>query len=646
MLGALVVIVYGIAVGTVLRRLLGDQPGRLRAFLVAIASLALLSESAVPVLTAVGLTPSASSGAGTLLVSSLVLGLLFVGSLVVALGVLVVWELVVPTGRLPGPLEAAVGVRDGARRALRYLELSWVVASSGLWRRLRLGPSDPAFSAAVVRTLERSGPTFVKVGQILSTRVQNLPPALTAALARLQSAAEPAPSVDVEALLRDEWGEAPSTRLASFDPVPFAAASIAQVHAATLHDGTRVVVKVQRPGAAPRVRVDADILVRFATDAERRWNWARGMGLRAIATGLRGSLLEELDYRIEARNTQALARALADRPLIATPRIVPELSGERVLVMTRLDGGPVATAADALPTADRERLARELAGAVLTGVLVQGVFHADLHPGNVLVLDDGRIGLLDFGAIGVIDAETRALLGTLLLAVLQDDTVGAVTALEMAFEVGADTDRAAMRRELGRLVTLSRYSPDPVGTLVGELFAFLTRFGIVVPGDVAGAFRTVVALLGVLRALAPELDQDSFVRGALPDLVTRAVDPARLAERVVTRSSLALALADRVPGRLERVSAQLADGSFAVRTRTFADQRDRDFVRAVVDDVASAVFATILFVGAVWLGTTPGGPELATGLALYPLLGAMAAIGAFALAFRLVIRLFRYRRDR
>lgn len=338
--------------------------------------------------------------------------LAFLWIFVLSVAALVVLELILPSGSVPGPVEALRGARQGLRRIRRYLYLAWILFSSGLGRALRRGPESREFGEALVTMLNRSGVTFVKLGQILSTRAELLPGPLLEALAALQTTAEPAKPDAIQRLLREEWGKPAEQVFAEFDAVPFAAASVAQVHHARLPDGTAVVVKVQRPGAREQVAVDCDILVRFARTAESRFGWARSMGITALSQGLAKSLHEELDYRREAQNTLAVAGALAAHPVMVTPRIVTELSGERVLVMSRLSGGSAAGAAGRLEPEAHEALAHELFLATIEAILVHGVFHADLHPGNIMLLDDDRLGLLDFGAIGVIDAETRQLLAT------------------------------------------------------------------------------------------------------------------------------------------------------------------------------------------------------------------------------------------
>lgn len=572
--------------------------------------------------------------------------LVFLWVFVLSVAALVVLELILPSGTVPGPVEALQSTRLGVRRIRRYLYLAWILSSSGLARALRRGPESREFGQALVKMLNRSGVTFIKLGQILSTRAELLPASLVEALAALQTTATPAQPAEIQQVLQEEWGKDVTGVLAEFDPTPFAAASVAQVHRARLDDGTEVVVKVQRPGAHEQVQVDCDILLRFARTAERRFAWARAMGITALSRGLAQSLNEELDYRREAQNTLAVAGALASHPVMVTPRIMPELSGERVIVMSRLHGEVAAGAAARLDPDTRRTLAQELLTATIEAIVVHGVFHADLHPGNIMLLEDDRLGLLDFGAIGVIDAETRQLLATLLLALINDDNVAATTALTAAFEVDDQIDRAQLQRDLGRAITLLVQTREATSTVFGGFFAVLRDYGITVPGDVAGAFRTLASLDGTLRSLDPGYGLFQGAQQALPEIVATLADPERLSKLTEAATLTTAVISRRVPARIEHISDQLSRGEFTVRTRSFSDSADQTWLRRMLDDVISAVFAAVAIALAAIFLLTPDGPAVTPVLTAWHLAAAVLGFLGLVLALRLVVRLFtRERRD-
>ncbi|MGO1591642.1 ABC1 kinase family protein [Ancrocorticia sp.] len=636
---ALTTLLLAAIFSVVVRRLL-PPVGWIRALSVSTIVIVLLIPVSVWAGTGLGIfSPEGTlqTGVGTALVTG---ALLVLWMFAMALLSLVVLELIVPSGRFGGPIEGARESRLGFRRLRRYLQLVWIVLRSGLARALRYGPESSEFVDALIRTINQAGVSFVKFGQLMATRSDLLPEPLITALSSLQSSATPSPSSDIRERLREEWGEEPESVLGSFEIDPFAAASVAQVHNGTLHDGREVVIKVQRPAAAEQVRVDCDILLRFASTAQKRFEWARKLGLSSLVEGLVGSLTEELDYHIEARNTRAVASALSVYPNIATPEIVPELSTQRVLVMSRLNGSPVPAASAHMTPDNRDRLAKVLFEATAESILVHGVFHADLHPGNIMLLDDGRIGLLDFGAIGVIDSETRQLLAALLLAIFTDDNVNAVASINMAFSVDPDVDRGALQRDLGKVLTLLTKSQQADSSVFNRVFAVLRTYGIAVPGDVAGALRTLTSLDPTLRALRSDYGLFQAAQDALPAIAVKLSAPDRLA-KIATTSALTSAIAARrLPARTERLLTQLERGELTVRARSFGAPSDRAWLGSLVDDVLSGVFACIAIVMALVFLLVPGGAPVTSVLTLHHLMaGALGFIG-LTLALRLTIRLF------
>ncbi|MDY3678681.1 MAG: AarF/ABC1/UbiB kinase family protein [Actinomyces urogenitalis] len=460
----------------------------------------------------------------------------------------------------------------------------------------------------------------------------------------LQSSAAPVPASQVRELLTQEWGASPDEVLHHLEQEPFAAASVAQVHRAVLLDGRDVVVKVQRPGAREQVKVDCDILLRFAAVAEQRFAWARQMGLADLARGLVGSLLEELDYRKEARHTEALAQALSGSADIVVPQVVAELSTGRVLVQSRLQGGSVAEGAERLGAEERGRLARELMTTTARSILVEGVFHADLHPGNIMLLDDGRLGLLDFGAIGVIDAETRQLLAALVSAVVADDNVTATAALLMAFPASGavEVDRGRLQRELGRVMTFLAHTGQVDPATVSDLYGMLRDNGITVPGDVAGAVRTLTSLDGTLRALDPELGLMQAAREVVPALVADLASPRRNAQIAAHTALTAALVARRLPERVERVTDQLSRGELTVRTRPSAS--DRGWMRGVVDDVVTGALACVCLAMGLVFVLVPGGVRLTAVLTSHHLVAAGLVCVGVGLGMRFVVRVLGRRR--
>jgi ubiquinone biosynthesis protein len=577
-------------------------------------------------------------------------------SVVVAMVVLVVVEALVPSGSLPGPVALVRATPRGLRRARRYLRIALVLARHGLAayvftrQRPRMSGADGRrrLARSLAAALDDAGVTFVKLGQILATRADVLPVEFVEELGRLQTAAAPVPWAQVRAVLAAELGRDPDEVFARVEPEPLAAASIAQVHAATTVDGRAVVVKVQRPRIGQVVAGDLDILDRLARRLQSRTRWGRSLGVTALADGFAAALREELDFRVEARNIAAVAAAAAARtpPPVRVPAVEADLVTRRVLVMERLSGVPVDTAPAA---ADRPALARELLEFLLGQVLVDGVFHADPHPGNLLLLDPApaggpRIGLLDLGSVGRIDAVLRASLARLLLAVDRADPVAAVTALLEVADAPEGLDERALQRDMGRF--LARHlgpGTSLSAALVGELFALLGRHRIAAPPELAAVLRAIGTLEGTLTALDPGFDVVAGARAFAGRQVTDQLSAQNL-RRTATDELLALLpLVRGVPQRIDRVVSALEAGQLTVRVAAppgpFGGQ-------GLVAGLAAAIAATTGLMAAVLLAAG-GGPRISDTMTLHQLFGYLLLVVSAILGLRVLGLVYRSRgRDR
>ncbi|MEV4255950.1 AarF/UbiB family protein, partial [Spirillospora sp. NPDC049652] len=465
-------------------------------------------------------------------------------ALLVAMLVLVVWEAFVPTGSVPSPLLWVRSLRARAARTRRYWQITRIFVRAGLgpYLRGRARPDDESRSRplarSLVKALDRGGVTFVKLGQVLSTRRDVLPEEFVTELGRLRDRAAPVPWEDIERVLRDELGAPVEEVFAEFDREPLAAASVAQVHAARLRTGEDVVVKVQRPGVRTVVERDLDIVRRLARTLHARADWGHSLGLVALADGFSTALREELDFRIETRNMAAVSsahasswghhyssshipadtsrRAPQDDPSrtrqdgsVRIPRPYEDLCTARVLVMERLAGVPLTQAGPLLAARglDRAALARDLLDEMLRQIMLDGVFHADPHPGNLLLLDDGRLGMIDFGSVGRLDGELRASLGRILMAVNRADPVALTDALLEVTARPDELDEQALERALGAFMArhlATGQTPNPA--MFTELFRVMTRFSLAVPAEFAAVFRALGTLEGGLTELAPGFD--------------------------------------------------------------------------------------------------------------------------------------------
>jgi len=549
---------------------------------------------------------------------------------------------------IPHPIRS---LRRSVGHAQRYAQITRIAAQHGL--AAYLGDGGQAAPAARPELLGRSlrgalaeaGGVFVKLGQLLSTRADLLPPAMTAELAHLQDGVPAAPPAQVDALLTAELGNTPTAVFAQFDTQPLAAASIAQAHRARMASGEQVIVKVQRPGVRAQVERDLDILRRLARTLEARATWARGYRVVDLARGFVRAVTEELDFRVEARNIAAVAAATQPTAVIRLPRVHAGLSTSRVLVIDWLDGPSVRDAGPLLERlgADRARLARELLAAMLHQILLEETFHADPHPGNVLVLADGRLGLIDFGSVGRLDSLQQAGLRRLLLAVARRNPAELHDAILDIARVDARIDDDLLERALARFMA-EHLGPGmtPGAAMFQALVRLLLDFGMAFPPEIGGAFRALVTLEGTLRLLAPGFQIIDETRAIAGQLLGELLGPTALREAAGDELLTLLPVLRRLPRRADRIATALQHGTLSVNVRLFADQRDIRFVASVANRAVLAFLGIGSgIVSAVLVGTV--GPAQSPAASAGRLLGYLGLFFSAILVLRVLIAILRDR---
>ena len=641
----IVVSVVGIVGGFALlaRRLLGLRFGMVRLLVAGLAAFAVAGPIARAVTGPLPATGDAATPVWFLI-------LIAACALVVAMVFLVVAEALVPSGSLPGPMELRRELRGRIARARRYSQISRILVRHGLGPylrgRRRAELDTPAgrqrLARSVRQALEEAGVTFVKLGQVLSTRPDLLPHEFVEELGQLQDHVAPAAWDQVEQALTAELGAPVDEVFARFDRRPLAAASVAQVHAAQLRSGVEVAVKVQRPGIRVVVERDLDIVARLARTLEGRTRWARSIGTRELALGFAGAVREELDFRIEAANMAGVAASADGAVRIPTPH--RPLCGERVLVMQRLDGTPLKAAEPVIAERglDRDTLARALLECVLRQIMLSGVFHADPHPGNVLVLADGRLGLLDFGSVGRLDRLLRAALQRLLLAMDRGDALGASDALLEVMLRPDEVDQERLERALGQF--MARYlnpGASPGVRMFSDLFRIVSAYGLSVPPEVAAVFRALATLEGTLAQLSPGFNLVAEARLFAGREGPERLDPASARQLVAEELATLLPMLRRLPRRVERIASAAEHGRLSVHVRLFADQRDRRHLTGLLNQVLLTILAATAGIMAVLLLGAPGGPEVTTTVSLYQLLGYNLLVVCAILALRVLVLIFR-----
>ena len=445
------------------------------------------------------------------------------------------------------------------------------------------------------------GTTFIKLGQILSTRPDILPPAYIAELQTLQDAVPPLPTSVIVDAIEAELGRPITALFAAFDPVPLAAASIAQVHAVTLPGGVDAVVKVQRPGVREQVQLDLVIAARLAGLIGRQFNLLErtGLDLPALVEEFAHTLRAELDYLREARNAEVFARNFAGEAFVAIPAIAWEYTTPRLITMERLHGLRV----DDLPALreaghDPAEIAARSSRLVLKEVFEDGFFHADLHPGNLFVLSDGRIGIVDYGMVGALDERTRTHLLLMLVAIVDQDADRITDYLDrLGISTLVTLDRAPLRRDLRRL--LAEYYGLPLEQLdlqrlVLDVMGLVRRHHLALPPDLALLLKMLLMIEGLARMLDPGFNILAVAQPYAAGAIARLFAPDALLKRARTIAFDLGDLGADLPRRLDRVLREAEQ--FAQVARDESDQTQR-LVQTVVNRLSVSILTSAFIVG-------------------------------------------------
>ncbi|HEY5883322.1 MAG TPA: AarF/ABC1/UbiB kinase family protein [Pyrinomonadaceae bacterium] len=445
--------------------------------------------------------------------------------------------------------------------------------------------------------LEELGTTFIKLGQILSTRADLLPPDYLAELTKLQDAAPPVPFEAIQEALIAELGQPIENIFAEFNPEPLAAASIGQAHAATLPDGTEVVVKIRRPGVVEQVNEDLEILKELASTASRHWEFADQYDLVGLVDEFSQTLRSELDYIREGHSAERFAHNFANDPRIHVPRIFWETTTSRVLTLERIRGIKIndLVGLDEQGT-DRCWLAKYATNVVLEMVCEDGFFHADPHPGNFFIEPNGAIGLIDFGMVGVLDERTQERLAELLIGINQQDADRLVDVFVDLGVTRKRIDRASVRRDVEHL--LSTYLGVPLGELkitdlLNDIFSAMRRHHMHLPSNLALLFKTVIMVEGLGVNLDPDFHLTAVLGPYAERLVLREYSPFKWV-RSFGRASLDLAkLGVEMPQQLRRIVTAAEDGNLQMGVRPegfdpIVDRFERISNRIVLGVIAAA----------------------------------------------------------
>lgn len=418
------------------------------------------------------------------------------------------------------------------------------------------------------RVLEDLGPTFVKLGQLASTRSDLLPDSIIQELVKLQDSVPPFSAETARHIVEQELDQPIDEIFDYFENTPLAAASIGQVHRAVLHGGRQVAVKIQRPGIMRTMSRDLEILRDLSALAERRLDWAKQYGLTRMAEEFSRALLAELDYAQEGRNAERIAGQQPAHDKVYIPAIYWDFSSARVLTMEYVEGITLNHREKLLERGIKlKTLAQQLVEMMLDQIFIHGFFHADPHPGNVMLLESGKLALIDFGMVGRISEEMKDSLSALIIALMRRNTDSMVRAILRLGVIPEDADRAALHDDMDRL--RESYYDIPfdqisIGKALGDLFGIARRHRLVIPPDLAMLGKTMLTMEGVVANLDPSF---SIVQMAEPfgrQLVKQRFSGSRLQRKLISGAAdLAESLLE-LPSQARQLSALLSRGKLKV----------------------------------------------------------------------------------
>jgi ubiquinone biosynthesis protein len=539
----------------------------------------------------------------------------------------------------------------GAKEVARFREIAgvfirhgfgWVFAQLKLRRELqpdlegvdlaRAHLASPDTGKRLVAALTQLGPTFVKLGQIFSTRTDLLPDSIIAELTTLQDNVEPLPFSEIEPQLIRNLGRNWRERFASFDETPLASASIAQVHRATLRSpdgeapGREVVLKIQRPGVRPKIESDLGILHAIAGWVEEAIDEAQAMDLRGVITDFTKSISQELDFKIEARNLERFQRNFAANEQVRFPTVEDELSSAEVLGMEFLQGRKFSEVLAAGESTDA--VVKVYFDVAYKMLFHDGFFHGDLHPGNVLMLPDGRLGVLDCGMVGRLSPAMKDKLIDILWAVLNEDLEAVARAFWALSIRHGHVDYQAFETDVieiaERYIVGLPLSEIQIGTLFGEIVAGATKHQVRMPTDFTMMFKAIITTEGMAKAIAPDLDPVELARPYIEQMVKERYTPERLKQQALADFGVFSRMFRTLPNSVPDLIDELRGGKVAVGLtpktlqvwQQAADARSRRAVRAALT-IACLVCGTY---------------SLGLGLPIWGLVGMPALSAAFFFA--------------
>lgn len=505
---------------------------------------------------------------------------------------------------------------DLARLLVKYGRTD-LVSGAGLDEYLtsdaeaQLDPAAARKAVDLAADLERMGPTYIKLGQLLSTRYDMLPPVYTDALARLQDSVEPFPAEQAREIVEAEIGARIRHLFESFDDKPVGAASLGQVHRARTRSGKDVVVKVQRPGIRETVRDDMAVLTQLAELAERRTDVGRRFGITRLLAQFRRSLVGELDYRRESANLVRFGELTAPYPHLVVPQPLPDYTTSRVLTMDFVAGRKVTDVSPyGLLDIDAPTLVAELFRCYLQMILVEGTLHADPHPGNILLTPEGTLALLDLGMVATVPPRIQDKVVKVLLAIGDGDGEEAASVLASMGHSLDGYDAASFRDDVAHLVssTVAMGADLQAGAVLVQLSRLSGQHGLRPPAEMSMIGKALLNLDQTTAHLDPTFAPAEAIRDNLAQIMRGGLSVSSAG--IMAAAIEAKEFTAQLPRRANRILDSLADGELTVRVNAIDEQRLLMVLQRLTNRLTMGLVLAAIVVGAALMMQVPTASEI------------------------------------
>jgi ubiquinone biosynthesis protein len=545
-----------------------------------------------------------------------------------------------------------MGIRKKTQHLKRYRDLAGLLVKYGrsdIVKQLDLETSDlpkgegkDPLADELPDDLERLGPTYIKLGQFLSTRADFFPPEYLKALSRLQDKVAPIAEGKVETIVASELGTRISKAFDHFEIKPVASASLGQVHFAKLRGGRPVAVKVQRPDIREQIFTDLDAFDDIAEFLEKHTKIGRQLMLHATLEEFRKAMVNELDYWQEAQNLRNLSENLKEFTRIRVPLPVQDYTTSRILTMEYLPGKNIGNISPlGLMDIDGEVLAEELFRAYLKQILVDGFFHADPHPGNVYVTDDGNLALIDLGMVARVPEKLKMKLVRILIAISEGEGDKAAGHLIDIGEKEDNANEADFTRMVSEVIAKTHdnsLQQIEVGRLVLEVTRISADNGIRLPNEIIMLGKALLNLDRVGRTLDPDFDPNASLRRNTVDLMQKklrgSLRPSNFYESLLDAKDFI----ENFPGRVNKVLSALADNKFTLRMRIIDEEHFIGALKEAANRLTTGLILAALIIGAALMMRIETGVMIMGYPALAIIFFLIAALGGLILVFRAMFR--------